>query len=208
MTDSRELWLIRHGEAASNPGPLEAAIHDAPLTERGRAQARRVADALERAPDLIVHSPFLRARQTAQPTMERFAEVRSEEWAVQEFTYIDYAKRPRMTELARSLRVWRYWRRCDPSYIDGQGAESFAQFFVRAEGLWNEFVRREERQILVFSHSMFINGLDLALRLNFKAPGPRTMKIFRELSSGVAVPNGGIWKVRLHRSGEIFSSYF
>jgi hypothetical protein len=55
---------------------------------------------------------------------------------------------------------------------------------------------------------MFINGLDLSLRLGFRRPGPRTMKIFRELSSGVAVPNGGILKLRMDRSGEVFSSYF
>lgn len=50
MTFSKESWLIRHGEAASNAGALGAAVHDAPLTERGQAQARQVADALDRAP--------------------------------------------------------------------------------------------------------------------------------------------------------------
>lgn len=208
MTYSKEMWLIRHGEAASNVGALEAAVPDAPLTERGQAQARQVAAAMQRSPDLIVHSPFLRASQTAQPTMDRFAGVESVERAVQEFTYIDFDRRPQMTELGRKLRVWSYWRRRDPGFIDGPGAESFAQFFARVQDLWREFVRSEEGLILVFTHSMFINGLDLSLRLGFRRPGPRTMKIFRELSSGVAVPNGGILKLRMDRSGEVFSRYF
>lgn len=207
MTSCKELWLIRHGEAASNAGALGAAAHDAPLTEKGHRQARQVADALEGAPDLIVRSPFLRARQTAQPTMDRFPEVRSEDWPVQEFTYIDFGRRPRMTELGRRLRVSGYWRRRDPDSIDGPGAESFAQFFARVQDLWLEFLRRDERRILVFSHSMFIYGLDLSLRLRFREPGRRTMRIFRELSSGVAIPNGGILKLRVDGSGEVFSNY-
>jgi phosphohistidine phosphatase SixA len=37
-------------------------------------------------PGLIVTSPYLRARQTAAPTIERFAKVPTEIWPIREFT--------------------------------------------------------------------------------------------------------------------------
>ena len=203
----RELWLIRHGESTANAGMLAPADHEIPLTARGHQQARQVADELTSAPDLIVRSPYLRAQQTAQPTMDRFPEVSCEDWPVQEFTYLGRELRPRMTTLERNLRVWRYWRRRDPDFVGGRGAESFTQFFARVEQLWLEWQRRDEARTLVFSHCMFMYGLDLSLRLRFRAPGPRTMKIFRELSSGIAIPNGGILKLLPSSTGEILSSY-
>ena len=58
---TRRLLLIRHCESTG----LQP---DAPLTARGEAQARALADRLAPlAPDLIVSSPFRRARQTVEP---------------------------------------------------------------------------------------------------------------------------------------------
>lgn len=64
----KRLYLMRHGHA---PTCAEAGVkNDAvrPLSDKGRADARRVAEAvLKRGgrPALILHSPLLRAAQTA-----------------------------------------------------------------------------------------------------------------------------------------------
>lgn len=64
----KRLYLMRHGHA---PSTQEAGVaKDAlrPLSERGRADARRAAAEIARrggAPRLILHSPLLRAAQTA-----------------------------------------------------------------------------------------------------------------------------------------------
>jgi phosphohistidine phosphatase len=64
----KKLYLMRHGHS---PTPAEAGVRtDAlrPLSDKGRADARRVAEALFKRggrPALILHSPLLRAVQTA-----------------------------------------------------------------------------------------------------------------------------------------------
>jgi phosphohistidine phosphatase len=66
--DNVELYLIRHAEAApeGEGGVTEDA--DRPLTAKGEEQARRMGKGIERKglrPDVVVASPLLRARQTA-----------------------------------------------------------------------------------------------------------------------------------------------
>jgi phosphohistidine phosphatase len=65
----KTLILMRHGHApsASEAGvPSDAAR---PISEKGRADARRAAEAVKKrghSPALVLHSPLLRARQTAE----------------------------------------------------------------------------------------------------------------------------------------------
>jgi probable phosphoglycerate mutase len=66
--NATELWLVRHGEAVVNLGPDLYGICKG-LTQRGRNQARRLAERLAaRGPqfDAAYHSPRLRCLQTAQ----------------------------------------------------------------------------------------------------------------------------------------------
>ena len=63
------LYLIRHGETDHNAGRLTLGRQDVPLNERGRAQARALAEAF-RARDGVVAvyaSPLQRAIDTATP---------------------------------------------------------------------------------------------------------------------------------------------
>ena len=64
------VFLIRHGESQSNAGLPTTSPNNVALTPQGRQQARHVADFLKFYPslDLIVTSPYLRAKQTAEPT--------------------------------------------------------------------------------------------------------------------------------------------
>jgi probable phosphoglycerate mutase len=203
---AKELWLIRHGESTANAGLAHPDGVETPLTEKGRRQAQQVADAFTTAPDLIVSSPFLRAQQTAEATIERFPSVKLEEWPVQEFTYLCLEKRSNMTRFERNLRVYLYWKLRNANYVDGNGAESFVELFARVKSLWDEWQSRDEEHVVVFCHSMFIYAFDLALRLNFKTPGPITMNIFRTISGGIAVPNGGTFKCRVSDDGEVWAS--
>src|SRR5258708_12309192 len=59
--------LVRHGEASGNREMRYLGATDAPLTERGQAQARQLASALALyRPAALYTSPLLRARQTAE----------------------------------------------------------------------------------------------------------------------------------------------
>ena len=63
------LTLIRHGETSANTGGVWHGSTDTPLSERGRRQARRVAEHLAMASERYHHiycSPLERARHTAE----------------------------------------------------------------------------------------------------------------------------------------------
>jgi 2,3-bisphosphoglycerate-dependent phosphoglycerate mutase len=67
-TAPTELLLVRHGEADSNRDGRFGGWSPAPLTDRGRRQAERVAAELRtRAPTVLVTSDIVRAAQTAEP---------------------------------------------------------------------------------------------------------------------------------------------
>ena len=81
-------WLIRHGQSTANAGLPSADYEEVPLTALGHRQAREVARRVERQPDLLIVSPFLRAKETAGPIRERWPGSLCEVWPIQELTYL------------------------------------------------------------------------------------------------------------------------
>lgn len=66
MTEPVTLYFVRHGESEANAARRFAGRTDSPLTERGREQAKAVAEALAKVHfDRIVSSPLSRCRDTA-----------------------------------------------------------------------------------------------------------------------------------------------
>ena len=62
-----KLYISRHGQTPWNVEDLICGRTDVPLTEVGQKQAKRLAEsALDKGIDVILCSPMLRARQTAQ----------------------------------------------------------------------------------------------------------------------------------------------
>ena len=62
-----KLYIARHGETPWNVENRVSGRTDVPLTERGRAQAKELArNAKGKGIEVILASPLLRARQTAQ----------------------------------------------------------------------------------------------------------------------------------------------
>jgi phosphohistidine phosphatase len=71
---ARQLWLLRHAEAEPHGTRTDA---ERRLTERGRLQARAAGIALQRlqgAFDVVLFSPRVRARQTAELAAEGWSE--------------------------------------------------------------------------------------------------------------------------------------
>jgi broad specificity phosphatase PhoE len=56
----------------------------------------------------------------------------------------------------RQIMVDAYWKNADPFYIDGDGAESFADFFKRVCYTIDDLKLRKENFIVLFSHEYFI----------------------------------------------------
>lgn len=72
MTERTIVHVMRHGEVYNPDGILYGRLPGYRLSERGQAQAQRVADALaDRDIVLVVASPLQRAQETAAPVAAR-----------------------------------------------------------------------------------------------------------------------------------------
>lgn len=182
-TGARELngttaWLVRHGESAANAGLPVSDFAQIPLTPRGHRQAEIFAQRFHQicpeTPTRIVQSPYLRARETAEPLARRYPAAPVETWPVYEFTYLDPIATAGLTDFQRSPYYTRYWERNDPDFREDNGAESFTDFMNRVR----EMLRRLEalpggERVAIFCHGYFMQGVRLLLL--FPARPDRTM---------------------------------
>lgn len=199
------VWLIRHGESEANSGlPTDDQVN-IKLTEKGHEQARQIAVYIEQQPSLIVTSPFLRTKQTAQPSIERFSSTPHIEWQVQEFNYLATARRKNTTLAQRIPMANEYWQRCDPNYVDGDGAESFAEMVSRVNNLKKQIQNLDEGFVVVFTHGMFMRAFLWSLLFNDIEASESGMQLFRVLLDLFKIPNGAILKL-FNRNQEIWMS--
>ncbi len=193
----KQIWFIRHGESLSNAGlPTE---HPAitPLTELGQQQARILPKVFDTAPGLFVVSPYLRTRQTAQPTLERFPDVPVVEWPVQEYTFLNPAHWKGTTGRDRQPAIQAYWERADPFYRDGGGAESFADVLERVDTALKLIHQQESEFMAIFSHGHFLRVLLWSLLLPRIEVTPDFMSRSLKFVRGLPFPNCAILKMRL-----------
>lgn len=149
------IWLIRHGECHSNIGEKTTHPATSTLTETGILQSECVADYIDFQPDIIIHSPYLRALQSAKPTINKFPEVTIDEWPVQEFIYLPHEKYLNTTQADRRSAVDEYWQQCDPQQKNFEEAESFVEFIDRME-LMIEKLKQNKGPVIVFTHGHVI----------------------------------------------------
>jgi broad specificity phosphatase PhoE len=165
----RSIWFIRHGESESNAGLATPDPAFTGLTSTGHQQARRIAAACREIPSRVIVSHYQRTKQTALPTLEKFS-LEPEVWDVHEFTYLGRLHGQTTTRQERSSHVDAYWYKLNPGYVDGDGSESFADFFLRTQRVVNRLLHMQERFIMVFSHEQFITAARwlLAAKKTFK----------------------------------------
>ncbi|MBD8123676.1 histidine phosphatase family protein [Pseudomonas lutea] len=181
--------LIRHAESAVSAGLVTTAPDTMPLTDHGRSQAIALAETISVVPDLIVSSPFERAKATALPTANRFGHVPVEIWAVEEFTYPSPGRFAGTTQADRKPMADAYWHLGDMESIDGPGAECFSDLLVRAETMLDRLATSEANTVLVFSHGQFIRAVAWFIRHSEAAGTPENMRLFRELDTKDPLPN-------------------
>ena len=194
-------WLIRHGESAANAGLPVSDFTQIPLTELGHQQAEIFAARFhELSPDpptLIVRSPYLRARQTAEPFIQRFPEIPVETWPVYEFTYLDPVVSAGLNERERGPLYARYWQHDDPHYREPNGAESFTDFMNRVR---NMFHRLEQlppgNRVAVFCHGYLMQAVRLLLLFPQRSDHSM-MSESRILNDTAPIPNTDILELRI-----------
>lgn len=155
----KTVYIIRHAESISNIGERTDSHNTIPLSEKGKEQARELAETIDLNPDLVVVSPFLRTQETALPFLEKYKHVPVETWNVEEFTYLDPKVCNGTTREDRLPLVTAYWDRLDIHYRDSDESESFFMFISRIQEFIESLRKREEKSIVVFSHGAFIQNL-------------------------------------------------
>ena len=154
MTDSAaRLVLVRHGEIAANALRIWHGSTDSELTERGRAQAARVAAHLalrQPRPAALYVSPLQRTRATAAPIAERLGlELRLEpalrESGIGELEGVSY------DDLMREHRFFERIAR-DPGFAP-PGGESPREVIARVHDALERIARAHRgEEVIVVSH--------------------------------------------------------
>ena len=172
------ILFARHGETDDNvPPPRVQGWIDTPLNDRGREQARALADSVRSHDVAVVHSSHLaRARETAEIVAgelglevvvdERLAESRRGSWEGRLLEDIEREEPDR----------WAAWRRGGGEFRF-PGGESLAEHAERVAAALEE-VRRGQRPALCVCHGGTI-------RCAFALRNPRGLDSFHELD----VPN-------------------
>ncbi len=189
------VFLIRHGESESNAGLPSDTEGSSPLTARGRTQAEQLARVIADMPALIVTSPYLRARQTAEPTISRFPAAARQEWPVQEFTYLGDLYGCSSTAVDRRPHVQAYWDRADPGG-GSDGAESFTDLLRRSSDCLSRLSAQTSGPVVVFTHGFFMRAVAWSLLTGVRAPGPEEMRGFRRFADRYLIPNAGVIELR------------
>ncbi|PKH19030.1 histidine phosphatase family protein [Pseudomonas fluorescens] len=187
----RKVRLIRHGESAANAGEASTDHARIPLTAKGVEQAYSMANSFAGAPDLIVASPFSRARATAMATVAKFPDVPYEIYPIHEFTYLEPTRCVNTTVAERRRWVEAYWSRSDPAFVDGAVAESFLDFIARAQAFMGRLSDHPAQNIAVFSHGQVINAVAWLIERKPQRIDDRAMADWREYEILSHVPNGG-----------------
>jgi broad specificity phosphatase PhoE len=116
-----QAWLVRHGETAWSKSGQHTGRTDVPLTDAGRAQARRVRRKLGRRKfALVLSSPMSRALDTA-----RLAGFGDRVELDQELHEWDYGRYEGLTtaEIRKTVPGWTVWTHPIP---DGETADQVA----------------------------------------------------------------------------------
>lgn len=140
------LVLVRHGETDWNVEGRYQGQADPPLNERGKAQARQVAEALRPIGiDVIYSSPLRRAWQTAEIIAQTLGVPLFAEPRLMEIHQGDWQGRLRAEIAAKYPELFQRWL-TDPWHVTPPGGESLQQVQARVYAAVDEILARHRGQ--------------------------------------------------------------
>ena len=170
-----EVLLIRHGETAWNREEVFRGRADVALSERGREQARLVAEAVQERPiEAVYSSPLSRARDTAQPLAEALGLGIVVDERLVDMSFGEWEGRPRAEVEKKAPERYELWLKA-PERFRAPAGESLAEVAARAWPAVDELAERH-RVCAVVSHRVVCKVL-----------------LCEALGSGAA----GFWRVRV-----------
>ena len=175
----QELWLIRHGQSAGNVArdvAEAAAGHeidiaerdvDVPLSELGIRQSEALASWFaslpqHERPNVVLHSPYVRAAQTAEILMSRmdreeFIAVHADErLREKEFGILDRLTVRGIAEQYPELHEQRH--HVGKFYFRPPGGESWCDVILRLRSVLDMLTREYARErVLIVAHQVIVN---------------------------------------------------
>jgi probable phosphoglycerate mutase len=124
------LILVRHGQSTGNADGLLLGRIDAPLTERGRAQAQALGPLVTGA-TRVISSPLARARSTAEALATGLPVEIDDRWVE-----VDYGQFDGMPLGSVPAEVWARWR-SDPDFRP-PGGETLTEAGARVRSACEE----------------------------------------------------------------------
>ncbi len=172
-----EILLIRHGETEWNREEIFRGRADVPLSERGREQARLLAEALRNQPIRAVYSsPLARARDTAASVAQALGlEVTIDERMI-DMSFGDWEGRPRAEVEREQPGLYQTWL-AEPARFLAPGGESLPDVVARAWPALQEIAAdKPDDCVAVVSHRVVCKQL---------------------LCAALGVGEAGFWRVRV-----------
>lgn len=154
------LYIVRHAESEANEKEILASRLPFPLSGTGRRQAAGIARAFleDHRPDLVVCSPLIRSRQTAEYFVQA-AEAAGYGSAplveLEEVTEQELGRYAGMTyEVLESAVGYEHERGARWDWVPEGGGESYRMIAERVKPFFTWLDNREEREVLVVSHAV------------------------------------------------------
>jgi broad specificity phosphatase PhoE len=154
---SSRLLLVRHGESTWNrEGRVQGQL-DPPLTERGQAQVKEVAQRMAGHRVVAMYTSDLRrARQTAAPIAEQMGVEPVPLAELREINLGEWQGKTHVELRVEYPDVWRAWTR-HPSWDLVPGSEGADAFERRVRGVMDQlFARHPQGDILCVTHGGLI----------------------------------------------------
>ena len=213
----QEIWLVRHGQSAGNvardAAEAAAGLHidiaerdvDVPLSELGRRQSLALSRwfaslPAEQQPSVVLHSPYVRAAQTAGIVMngldrEQLTAIHADErLREKEFGILDRLTVRGIAEKYPELHEQR--RHVGKFYFRPPGGESWCDVILRLRSVLDTLTREYPRErVLIVAHQVIVNCFRYLLERMDEA------SILDEDRAG-DVPNCGITSYRLDPAGD------
>lgn len=159
----KTVYLVRHGESEANLGDTTLVQGEtSPLTERGKGQARAIAERVARLQfDVLVASTAVRAQETARIIAEHTGHIDIETCSLMTERIIPQqllGKERHSPEVQRMLETWGT-AFFDDSVARTSDGENFVAIKQRAAEALAYLEGRPEQRILVVTHGFFLRVL-------------------------------------------------
>jgi probable phosphoglycerate mutase len=194
----KTVYFVRHGQSADNVAPVFQSP-DSPLNEKGREQARLIADRASKLSfDALISSPFRRARETAETIAAACGnQVEYSELFVERIKPTSIDGKPYTDEAANAK--WRQWEQSlfTPSMRIEDG-ENFDDLIARADSALDYLLSRPEQSLLVVTHGYFLRTIVSRVLFGDQFTAAAT----RNFQMSAATQNTGITVLRYHGAFE------